>query len=57
MSTIYVFEKDETPLKPISNAPELPPPVNPATLPTNTPPVYQDISELSGKSKEVFEHF
>ena len=56
----HVLEKDEAPLKSIPsdvNTPKLPPPFNPATLPTETPLVYQDITELSGKSREVFEHF
>ena len=43
--------------KSIPNAPELPPLLNSATPPTDTPPVYQDITGLSCKSKEVFNFY
>ena len=54
----YVLENNRAPcsdevIPPDPNAPELPPPLEPDSQDNDTPPVYQDITELSCKPDKL----
>ena len=57
----HVFENNRAPcssevIPPDPNAPELPPPLEPDSQDNDTPPVYQDITELLCKPNKLVDH-